>query len=100
MLETGSDGWCQRGFEAGSRLFSDGCGLVVKDGPAEAQTRQVGPEQNGPAPLLLRHHWLIPMVQSAEDQRGDQLGGPDDRSIGLGLWNRRIAVEVAEAIRL
>ena len=44
-------------------------------------------------PLLLRRHSLIPMVKSAEDRRGDQLGAPDDRSIGLGLWNRRVAIE-------
>ena len=33
------------------------------------------------------------MVQSAEDRRGDQLGGAADRSTGLRLRNRRIAVE-------
>ena len=65
----------------------------MKDWPAEAQTGQVGPEQNGPAHLLLRRHPLVAMVKSAQDRRGDQLGRPGDRSIGLGLWNRRIAVE-------
>ena len=69
MLETSSDGWCQRGFEAGSRLLPARFGRDVKDGPAEAQTDQVGPEQDGPAFLLLRRHSLIPMVQSAENRR-------------------------------
>ena len=33
------------------------------------------------------------MVQSAEDRRRDQPGGPGDRSLGLGLGNRRVAIE-------
>ena len=33
------------------------------------------------------------MMQATEDWRGDPLGGAGDWSIGLGLWNRRIAVE-------
>ena len=33
------------------------------------------------------------MMQSAQDRRGDQLGGPDDRSISLRLQNRRVAIE-------
>ncbi len=33
------------------------------------------------------------MVQSAENRRGDQLGGPGDRSISLRLRNRRVAIQ-------
>jgi len=61
--------------------------------PAEAQTGRVNRQQNGPSPLLLRRHSLIPMVQSAQDLRGDQLGGPGNRSISLRLRNRRVAIQ-------
>jgi hypothetical protein len=33
------------------------------------------------------------MVKSAQDRRGDQLGTAGDWSIGLGLGNRRAAIE-------
>ena len=33
------------------------------------------------------------MMQSAQDRRGDQLGGTGDRNIGLWLRNLRVAVE-------
>ena len=42
-------------------------------------------------PLSLGRHSLIAMMQSAQDRRGDQFGGTSDRSIGLGLGNRRVA---------
>ena len=32
-------------------------------------------------------------MQTAEDRRGDQLGGAGDWSSGLRLWNRRVALE-------
>ena len=80
----------------GRRLMLDRFRLdvaVKRRTAGESANRSFWPGVIWLSPLPLRRHPLIAMMQSAQDRRGDQPGGAGDRSIGLRLGNRRVAIE-------